>query len=922
MKNIFTVLLLVIPVSIFAQKPDAPKNDAWKTIYRATPTKINDLVHTRLEVSFDFSRSWMPGREWITLHPHFYPTDSLNLDAHYMNINEVAVIKDGKQIPLKYNYDSMNLRITLDRSYKAWENYTIYLDYVAKPNDIKINGGFAVTDAKGLYFINPTGRTKDKPTEIWTQGETECNSGWFPTIDKPNQKTTDEISITVPSKFVTLSNGLMVKQKKNSDGTRTDMWKMDLPHAPYLLMMAVGEYSIIKDKYKNKEVSYYVEKEYEPVARKIFGLTPEMITFYSNILGVDFPWQKYSQVAVRDYVSGAMENTTATVHGESVQQDARQLIDENSWENTIAHELFHMWFGDYITTESWSNLTMNESFATYGAIAWAGHKHGKDAFGEELFNSLQQYLFSNSSSKDLVRFYWRNPDDMFDGVSYQKGSAILNMLRVYVGDSAFYKSLNRFLTTYKFQAVEAQELRLAFEEVTGQDLNWFWNQWYYGSGHPKLDISYDYDPSLKTAKVFVKQNQKDKIFRLPVAIDVYNGSDKKRYNVWIEHQADTFAFRSETKPDLINFDAEKMLVCEKSDHKTTSNYIVQYKNAGLYLDRREAIDYAANRQKDDPEARAILKTALNDKFDNLKIYAVQRLNTSNDSVRAFAEPILATLAASDPSSLVRASAIEFLGRLKKPVYKEMFLKATGDSSYSIAGSGLTALAGVDSTAALERAKALSSQKTKGRLTRAVNNVLYAYAGEDDFESLASQFARLPFGQNKFSLLIPFSGYLKKIKNDDHFRKGVDLLFSFRDSTPAQYSQQLLSYINGVILNGIAVSKQQANMTAQAEYVKSRLAGNNKSQTETIQVPSEVLQKYEGEYLYESEIFKIVLRNNKTLFLTIAGQADIELVPLSKTSFSFKFMDDYKIEFVTNEKGETTSLTLIEQGQEIKADRKK
>ena len=127
-------------------------------------------------------------------------------------------------------------------------------------------------------------------------GRNESNSAWVPTIDKPNQKTTDEISMTVPDKYQTLSNGVLVKQKKNNDGTRTDTWKMDLPHAPYLMMMAVGEYSIIKDSYKGKEVSYYVEKEYAPVARKIFGLTPEMIDFFSRITGVDYPWPKYSQI--------------------------------------------------------------------------------------------------------------------------------------------------------------------------------------------------------------------------------------------------------------------------------------------------------------------------------------------------------------------------------------------------------------------------------------------------------------------------------------------------------------------------------------------------------------------------------------------------------------------------------------------------
>jgi aminopeptidase N len=923
MKNFLTAVILLISFSAFGQRPNATKDETWKNIYRSTPEMINDLVNTKLEVSFDFTHSWMPAREWITLHPHFYPTDSLNLDAHKMTINEVSVIKGGKQhIPLKYTYDSVNLRITLDRTYRKGEDYVIYIDYVAKPNDIKVKGSAAINDAKGLYFINPLGKDPDKPVEVWTQGETESNSGWFPTIDKPNQKTTDEISITVPSKFVTLSNGLLVKQKKNSDGTRTDIWKMDLPHAPYLMMLAVGEYSIIKDKYKGKEVSYYVEKEYEPVARKIFGLTPEMITFYSSITGVDYPWQKYSQVAVRDYISGAMENTTATVHGESVQQDARELIDGNSWEETIAHELFHMWFGDYVTTESWSNLTINESFAVYGAFAWEEYKNGKDSFGEQWFNSLQNYLYSGSSSKDLVRFYYRNREEMFDVVSYQKGGCILYMLRNFVGDSAFNSSMKLFLTTNSFKAAEAHQLRLSFEEVTGKDLNWFFNQWFFGSGHPKLDISYDYNQASKTATVFVKQNQKDKVFRLPVAIDIYQGGSKKRYNVWVDQIADTFSFPSDTKPDLINFDGDKMLVCEKTDHKTMENYAFQYKNAGLYLDRREAIDYAMNKQKDDPSARAFIKSALGDKFQGLRLYTLQRLNAANDSVKIMCEPVIAGMAKNDPSSLVRAAAIEALGRFKKLEYREMFLKAINDSSYAVAGSGLTALGYIDSVAALDRARTLSAQKLRPRLSRSVNTVLYTYAGESDFDALASRFEKLPFGNSKFSILQPFSGYLKRIKDDNNFRKGIDMIINFRDSIPAEIGQQLAGYINGMILNGIANAKQSAGLTAQADYVKAKLAPKTEQASTAPVIPADILQKYAGEYTYNDALYKVSLKNDKTLFITSPGQPDMELVPVSKTGFSIRFMDAYKVEFNLNDKGEVAAMTFSGSGQDVKMDRKK
>ncbi|MCX6329628.1 MAG: M1 family aminopeptidase [Bacteroidia bacterium] len=681
--------------------------------------------------------------------------------------------------------------------------------------------------AKGLYFVNPLGKDKNKPTQVWTQGETESNSAWVPTIDKPNQKTTDEISMTVPAKFQTLSNGLLVKQKKHSDGTRTDTWMMDLPHAPYLMMMAAGEFSIIKDKYKSKEVSYYVEKEYAPVARKIFGLTPEMISFFSNITGVDYPWQKYSQIVVRDYVSGAMENTTATMHVGYAQQDARQLIDGNEWEDVIAHELFHMWFGDYVTTESWSNISLNESFADLSEVLWEEHKHGKDAGDGHNFEAMQNYLFSNSEKKELVRFYYPDREDMFDAVSYQKGGRILNMLRNYIGDSAFYKAMNLYLTTYKFQSAEAQELRLIFEEVTGQDLNWFWNQWFYGSGHPILDISYDYDQAKRSAKVFVRQTQSDKIFKLPVAIDVYQGGGKKRYNVWLENKADTFAFPSDTRPDLINVDGDKILLCQKSDNKTIDNYIFQYKNAGLYLDRREAIDFAVKNQKNDPKAFELLKSAINDRYQGLRLFAIQRLNIMDDSIKRSVEPILTDLAENDHSSMIRAYAILALGRYKKDTYKELFVKSTNDSSYSVAGYALLALGPIDSISALDRAKSLLSPDVKGVLSRAIDNTLYTYAGESDFDTLAAQFDRLPVGNKKFNLLQPFSNYLKKIKNTDNFRKGIDMIVSFRDSVPEEYRQEILSYFNGMILNGIATSKQKAGLTEQEEYVKSKIADKPK-----------------------------------------------------------------------------------------------
>ncbi|MFT4025088.1 MAG: M1 family metallopeptidase, partial [Flavihumibacter sp.] len=405
-KSVICSLLCLTGLAALAQ--DAPVADP----YRAAAEKINDLVHTKLDVSFDYAKAWMPGKAWITLQPHFYPTDSLRLDAKGMDIKTVALVSGSKTAPLKYEYDGLNLRIKLNKTYTRNEQYTVYIDYVAKPNEIKVKGSAAINDAKGLYFINPQGTEKDKPTQIWTQGETEATSVWCPTIDRPNQKTTEEISMRVPDKYVTLSNGLLVKQQKNSDGTRTDYWKMDLPHAPYLFFMGVGDYAVVKDKYNGKEVSYYVEKQYEPVARKIFGNTPEMMAFFSKITGVEYVWPKYAQITGRDYVSGAMENTTATLHQESAQQDARELVDGNRWEDVIAHELFHHWFGDLVTAESWSNLTVNESFADYSETLWNEHKYGKDAGDAANYNGMQAYLNNpDNFSKHLVRFHYADKED-------------------------------------------------------------------------------------------------------------------------------------------------------------------------------------------------------------------------------------------------------------------------------------------------------------------------------------------------------------------------------------------------------------------------------------------------------------------------------------------------------------------------------
>ena len=771
----------MVPLLTMAQFDTEPKDTSWKNIYRASSTRINDLVHTKLEVKFDYDKAWMYGREWLTLKPHFYATDSLTLDAKGMDIKEIAVMKGSSRLPLKYDYDGMQLRIILDRSYKGGENYTLYIDYVSKPNDVKVKGSAAINDAKGLYFINPRGEDKEKPIQIWTQGETEANSVWMPTIDKPNQKTTEEIFMTVPDKYVTLSNGLLVSQKKNADGTRTDYWKMDLPHAPYLFFMGVGDYAIIKDSYKGKEVNYYVEKDQAPYARGVFGLTPEMIKFYSDRLGVEYAWPKYSQIVGRDYVSGAMENTSATLHQESAYQNARQLTDGNSWETVICHELFHQWFGDLVTCESWSNITVNESMADYSQTLWTEYKHGKDAGDEENQQGLTAYLSNPSDSKkNLVRFYYNDKEDVFDLVSYQKGGRVHQMLRNYVGEEAYFKSLNNYLTSNKFKPGESGQMRLAFEEVTGQDMNWYWNQWFYGNGHPIVKINYNYNDQAGQVSVVIEQTQNTgKLFRLPLAIDVYSGGARTRHKVWVENQTDTFTFNYSKKPDLVNVDADKVMLWVKTDNKTAENYVFQYMNAPLYLDRREALEYfEKNGMKE-------LAWGLKDKYAPLRRSTIQKLGASKFAKDEEVLKSVESIAQSDKDRKTKAAALDFLAKTADSKYLPLFNKNVGDSSYSVAGASLNGIVKLDPDNAYILAKKFSND-AKGELGETVGNIMMKNGTEADFDFISSRYDKGPVSEVKFGATQQFSTYLEKLTDLNKVKKGIDMILRFRKQIPERF----------------------------------------------------------------------------------------------------------------------------------------
>jgi len=668
--------------------------------YRATHTKTTELKHTKLKVNFDYQKEQMNGEEWLTASPFFYATNELVLDAKGMLIHEVALDKNSSKLPLKFDYKNDVLKITLDKTYQKNQDYTVYIKYTARPNEVKQEGSAAISDAKGLYFINAQGKDPDKPTQIWTQGETESSSAWFPTIDKSNQKTTQEIYMTVPDKYVTLSNGILKDSQKESGNLRTDHWVMDKRHSTYLFFMGVGEYAVVKDKWRNIPVDYYIEKEYEPYAKQIYGNTPEMIEFFSKKLGYDYPWAKYAQISGRDYVSGAMENTTATLHGSDILQKPGQLIDENKWEDTIAHELFHHWFGDLVTAESWSNLTVNESFANYSEYLWNEYKYGKDQADYHQMEDVNHYVHNPADfKKDLVRFNYASREDVFDLVTYQKGGGILHMLRNYLGDDAFFAGMNDYLKTYEYGNAEAHQLRLSFEKVSGKDLNWFFNQWYFGSGHPKLNYTYTFEPVKKQVTVVINQSQ-DQPFEFPLAIDVYDNGKPNRKQVWVDAKAkNTFTFDSSKNPDLININADGILVADVTETKTPEQSLLQFIGSKEYKSKSIALSNIKEDAGKNPAGIKLLSAALKDPFFRIREQALELVDLTNaDQMKALGADV-EKLASNDPKTLVQAAAISALAKTKNAKYSPIFEKGLNAVSNAVKASSLAGVAELDPTKA-------------------------------------------------------------------------------------------------------------------------------------------------------------------------------------------------------------------------------
>ncbi len=725
--------------------------------YRGSYSRTFDLIHTKLQVSFLQEKQQLEGIANLTLTPYFYSADSLTIDAKGMTLNEVSMVDtSGARKTLTYSYDSLQIKITLGKEYSRTDTIHLYINYVAKPNELGSKGSTAIEDDRGLYFINPLGRNKLKPIQIWTQGETEASSCWFPTIDAPNEKTTEEIFITYDSDFKTLSNGKQISSVDNGNGTNTDYWKQELPHAPYLFTMIIGDFSVVKHTWDGIPVNYYVEPKDSLCAELVFGNTPEMLTFFSEKLGVKYPWDKFSQIIVKDYVSGAMENTSATIYGSFVLRDKRQLLDRNH-EDIVAHELFHHWFGDLVTCESWSNLSLNESFASYGEYLWIEHKYGKLHADRHLWYDHLRYM-TDKPWKPIINYHFEDKEDMFNRHSYEKGSLVLHQLRQVVGDDAFFASLKLYLERNKFKTAEVHNLRMAFEEVTGTDMNWYFNQWFLKKGHPILDFSYKVKSDSLIVDV-VQTQVADGIqsFYLPLHVNIHSNGEVVQKEMIVTQPKQQFIYTFNDDISWVNIDPNDGLCGEVNQIHTAEQALYVFKNNKHYKDKRLAL---LSVKKDSSDvAWDLLNTATKDSLEVFRRLGIHLMGDRPDNKSDNFKAMLKDMATTDTMSLVRADAIKELSEqfpddsLLIPLYK----KGLEDLSYEVNVQSITALFEIKREDALLRAIELEKEEDP----RLLYTLCKLYSDLDDESKLKFYVhtAQITEGYYKEAILGKFQKYL-------------------------------------------------------------------------------------------------------------------------------------------------------------------
>lgn len=577
-KRIVTILFLAgLPLFLEAQR--LPEGEYHRNLEREI-----DILHYKADLNFDFPAEEVSGIASVTFKP-LLKTDKISLDAIRLAAEEVLLSDSETAKPLKFDQQSNKLNIFLNRSYSPDEEVTVSIRYTGRPN-------------AGMYFQKDSG----SPGQwfVYTYGEGGLHANWLPIYNAPNDKFSSEMIVTVPLPYSAISNGALLETTQSENNSkRTFHWKQNLPHPDYLISLYVGEFEKgdLPAAFGDIPLSYWVPKGRLAEGAQTFRNTTQMVEFFSKRFDYRYPWDKYDQIAVPDYAIGAMEHTTVTGHQAGVLRGKNAPENFSSpdfvnyysvWtaDGTIAHELAHHWFGNLTTCRDLSYIWVNESFATYLQFLWDEEHGGKEALMLDNQTALDRYL-EYVQKEHIIRpleyYYFDKTSDIYNEEhTYLKGAIVLHMLRNILGDEAFFKGCSYFLDKHEFSNVDSHDLQVAFEESAGKNLDWFFEDWVYGGGHPVFEVSYRYLEERQLLDLTVKQIQSfvegQDLFRLPVEISVATSAGIQKQLILCENEEDQFLIPCDAEPLMVSFDGQGSLVAEVRFAKTLDELLYQLKN--------------------------------------------------------------------------------------------------------------------------------------------------------------------------------------------------------------------------------------------------------------------------------------------------------------------------------------------------------
>jgi len=648
------------------------------------PDRPGQVNHIFLDLVLDIPKQRLEGSCTITLTPVRNDIRQFVLDAVNLTIESVQI--DGESQP--FDCDGEQLQIQVLNPTEAGKEVKIAIAYhVEQPQ-------------RGIYFITPSQDYPNKPTQVWTQGEDEDSRFWFPCFDYPGQLASSELRVTVPKPLIAISNGELIGTQEEGDRT-TYHWLQNHVHPTYLMTLAVGDFAEIRDEWQGKPVTYYVEKGREEDARRSMGKTPQMMEFYSHVFGYPYPYPKYAQVCVDDFIFGGMENTSTTLLTDRCLLDERAALDSMRTESLVAHELAHQWFGDLVVIKHWSHAWIKEGMASYTEVLWTEQEYGKDDAAYYLLNEARSYIQEDTSRyrRPIVTHIYREAIELYDRHLYEKGACVYHIIRAELGDELFWKTIQTFVQDNAHNTVETVDLLRAIEKATGRNLLFLFDQYVFRGGHPDYKVSYTWDGDSQLAKVTVIQTQvkdkkngsKNELFdlKIPIAFG-YTDADSplKTFKVRIHEREQSFYFPLEKKPQFISFDAGNNYLKTVTLEYPLAELKAQLKHDPDPVSRIYAAQALVKKGGLDV-VQALAEALTDDPFWGVRVEVAKQLA----KVKLDQASVALVAGLQDKDARVRRSVVEALSKVKTVESYEALnhLLEGGDASYYVEASAAKVL---------------------------------------------------------------------------------------------------------------------------------------------------------------------------------------------------------------------------------------